>query len=170
MIDRDPLTGVLNRTAFNVRLADTINEARATGSGFALLYVDIDNMKHFNAHNGHLVGDQMLKRFVALVEPLLGKQDFLFRVGGDEFAIILPKFGCEESLHLSQQICGVVREKLTPLQPTHCGDRHCMGPAKISVSIGVALFEQNTSSENLLEIAEEKMYEAKCAGRDCFWM
>lgn len=166
MIDRDPLTGALNRNAFNTRLAEAIHEAGKTGSGFALLYVDIDNMKRFNNHNGHLVGDQLLKRFVELVEPMLGNQDSLFRVGGDEFAIILPKFCREESLHLSQQICDIAREKLAPPQPVHCGDKHCMGPAKISASIGIGLFEQNMSAESLSEMVEKKMYDAKCAGRD----
>lgn len=71
MIDHDALTGAFSRNAFNTRLAETINEADNHGSGFALLYVDIDNMKHFNAHNGHLAGDQMLKSFVKLIQPVL---------------------------------------------------------------------------------------------------
>ena len=153
-----------------MRLADTIDKARTTGSGFALLYIDIDNMKHFNMHNGHLVGNEMLKRFVALVEPLLRDQDSLFRVGGDEFAIISPKSSREESLHLSQQICDLARDMLAPPQPTHCGDRHCMGPAKISASIGIGLFEHNMSAESLLQSVEKKMYDAKCAGRDHVWI
>jgi diguanylate cyclase (GGDEF)-like protein len=166
MTDRDSLTGALNRNAFNVRLTEAINEASKTGSGFALLYVDIDNMKRFNNHNGHLVGDQLLKRFVELVRPMLVNQDSLFRVAGDEFAIILPKSGREESLQLSQNICNVAREDIAPQQPAHCGDTHCMGPAKISATIGIGLYEKNVSAESLLETAERKTYEAKLAGKD----
>lgn len=165
-LNRDPITGALNRKTYTVRLSEAVNEASKAGFGLALLYVDIDNFKRFNNHNGHLVGDELLKRFVKLVGPLLGNKDSLFRVAGDEFAIIMPESGREESLNLSQRICDIAREKLAPPQPKHCGDEHCMGPAKISTSIGVGLYEKSLSVESLTEMAEKKMYEAKCAGRD----
>ena len=166
MIDRDNITVVKNRDEFKRRLADTIGDARMKGSGLALLYIDIDNMKHFNMHNGHLVGDEMLERFVALVEPMLGNRHSLFRTSGDEFAIIFSNSSREEALQLSQQICDISREKLAPPQPTHCGDRQCLGPAKISVSVGVGLFEQNMNAESFLQSIENKMYHAKSAGKD----
>jgi len=166
MTDHDPYTGVLSRNAFNKHLMAAIEKATTNNSDFSLLYIDIDNMKHFNLHNGHLVGDQLLNNFVELVEPLLQKQGLLFRVGGDEFAVLLHNVGKEESLRLSQQICDITREKVAPHQPIHCGDSHCMGPAKISASIGIARFEHNMSMESFLEKAENKMYEAKIAGRD----
>ena len=169
MIDRDPLTDVLNRDAFKMRLVNTIDDVRTKGSNVALLYVDIDNMKHFNMHNGYLLGDELLKQFVALVEPLLKNTSTLFRVGGDEFVIILPNTNREEALLLAQQICDMSREVLAPPQPTHCGDRHCLGPAKISASIGVGMFEQNMNAESFMESVEKKMYDAKRAGRDRAW-
>jgi diguanylate cyclase (GGDEF)-like protein len=97
---------------------------------------------------------------------LLVNPDSLFRFGGDEFAIILPDYSCEEALHLSQKICNIAREKLAPLQHPHCGDKHCMGPAKISVSIGISLYEQNMNVESLLRSVEQKMWDAKLAGKD----
>ena len=154
MIDRDILTGAMSRGAFFKCITETINISHEKGASFVLLYIDIDNMKHFNNHNGHYLGDEMLRRFVMLVKPLLINPDSLFRFGGDVFVIILPNSSCEEALHLSQKICTIAREKLAPSQDPHCGDKHCMGPAKISVSIGISLFEQNMTVESLLRSVE----------------
>jgi diguanylate cyclase (GGDEF)-like protein len=167
VIDRDILTGAMSRNAFLKCITETIGISQEKGSSFVLLYIDIDNMKHFNNHNGHYLGDEMLKRFVTLVTPFLINPNLLFRFGGDEFTIILPNSSCEEALHLSQKICNMAREKLAPSQDPHCGDRYCMGPAKISVSIGISLFEQNMNVESLLRSVEQKMWDAKLAGRDC---
>jgi diguanylate cyclase (GGDEF)-like protein len=166
MTDRDHLTDAMSRESFKKRLADIRSNANTKGSNFALLWVDIDNMKHFNTHNGHLAGDELLKQFVSLVEPLLGNRHSLFRVGGDEFIVILPNFSRDAALQVSQQICDLSREKLGSSQPNHCGDPQCMGPAKISVSIGIGLFVQNMNLESFLHDVEEKRHEAKRAGKD----
>jgi len=166
MNGRDDLTGVLDKSTFNGHLVEVVTEVRATGSALALLHVDIDNMKHFNLHNGPYLGDELLKRFVTIVKPLLGNRYMLYRPWGDEFTIILPDTTREEALRLAQKICDISRDELAPPQPTNCGDPRCLGPAKISVSIGVAMFEHNMNVESFLQSAEKKMYEAKSLGRD----
>jgi two-component system, cell cycle response regulator len=164
--DRDALTGAPTRKAFMAGLESAAATAHATGSAFALLYIDIDNMKRFNLHNGHLAGDAMLKRFVEQVEPLLTNRGALSRVGGDEFAIILPDADGEQSLILAHQICDLARNDIAPPQPIHCGDPHCHGPAKISASIGMGLFDPSMTTESFLRKVEENMYQAKCEGRN----
>jgi diguanylate cyclase (GGDEF)-like protein len=166
MNDRDELTGCMNRSAFFSCLAESIKDARKKGSKLALMYVDIDNMKHFNMHNGHSLGDVMLNRFALMVEPLLGDRHLLFRIGGDSFTIILVNTNLEETSRLAQNICDMSRKELSPPQPDTCGDQYCMGPARISASIGVVESDHDMNAEALFQRAEEKMYEAKCAGRD----
>ena len=117
-------------------------------------------------HNGHLIGDEMLKRFVTIAKTLLDNRHMLFRYAGDSFAIASINSSLEEVQKLAQQLCEVMRNDLSPHQSKHCGDQHCMGPAKISVSIGIANSNQDTSTELLIENAERKMYEAKIAGKD----
>lgn len=162
MEDRDTLTGAMNRIALQSYLPDAINKNK----NVTLICANIDSMKHFNMHNGHLIGDEMLKRFVTIVEPLLDNRHLLFRYAGDSFAIASINSSLEEVQKLAQQLCEVIRNDLSPHQSKHCGDQHCMGPAKISVSIGIASSNQDTSAELLIENAERKMYEAKIAGRD----
>lgn len=166
----DPLTGAMNRRAFDDRLRDAINSAQDNDSDIALLYIDIDNLKRFNNHNGHVAGDELLKRFVMLVKPLLANQRSLFRFGGEEFIILLPNFDREKAWCLSQQICDVCRVSLSPFQPNHCGCSHCLGPADMSVSIGISLFEQDMTPESLVDKSERNMWNAKDAGKDRAWM
>jgi diguanylate cyclase (GGDEF)-like protein len=167
MNHRDELTNAMNRAAFISCLTEKLKDAHAKNTNLAVLCVDIDNMKHFNMHNGHTLGDEMLKRFVVIVEPLLRSSYLLFRIGGDEFAIILTNMNREEILYLAQKICDISRRELSPPQPNNCGDPRCMGPAKISVSIGIAESRDDSTLEALWRKAEEKQSEAKCAGRDC---
>jgi diguanylate cyclase (GGDEF)-like protein len=169
MIDRDALTGAVSRSTFTACLEEMVDSAQSQGSSFVLLYIDIDNMHRFNDHNGHSLGDEMLKHFVVLIEPLLPNSDSLFRIGGDEFAIILPNYSCKEALHLSEKICDISREQLAPPQLPNYGE-YCTGPVKISVSIGITLFEQNMSFECLIRSVEEKVNNAKIAGRNRAWI
>jgi len=131
-----------------------------------LLYIDIDNMKYFNAHNGYLAGDKLIERFAILIKPLL-KHNLFFRVRGEEFAIILPAMGHQEVLHLAKKICYLSRCQLAGEQPLHCGDKHCMGVAKISVSIGMESLKGNMDINKMRKNAEKKMYNAKRKGKDC---
>lgn len=173
MIDRDPLTGAMSRVSFKQFLAGSVSNCniRVHDPGWVLLYADVDNMQRFNLHNGHSVGDVLLKDFVSLVESLLGNTHSIFRVGGDKFAIILPSVGRDAAVQLSHQICDLFRERVVPPQPAHCGDPRCMGPAQVSVSIGIELSVQNMHTENLIDDLDQKMYEARRrSGRGHAWI
>ena len=159
---RDELTGALNRTALFSYLSDRVKD----NANLSLICANIDNMKHFNMHNGHRAGDDLLKRFVTIVKPLLGDNHALFRYGGDSFAIVLLNISQKEVLSLAQEICDISRQKLSPPQLVDCGDPHCMGHAKISVSIGVAESSPGMTSESIVQCAEKYLLKAKLAGRD----
>src|SRR6185369_5164108 len=169
MSNQDELTGALNKEALLNHLSQSVETARSNKTPLILLCANIDNMKHFNAHNGHLLGDEMLKRFVSRAAPMLDQGQLLFRYGGDWFAIVISNKTLKEVALLAEQICNDVRNNLSPAQPDNCGRENCLGPAKISVSIGMAEFEKDMTPVALLKGAEEQLNEAKCAGRDCVY-
>jgi diguanylate cyclase len=166
MNDRDKLTGALSRNAFLSQLTESIDIVISNHTTLTLLCANVDNMKRFNMHNGYLLGDEMLKKFVARISPLLGEQQSIFRYGGDSFAIISMNSSCQDVSLLAKEICDDVRQNLSPPQPDNCGHKHCKGPVKVTVSIGVAEIEDNMILESILERADQLMYEAKSAGRD----
>jgi diguanylate cyclase (GGDEF)-like protein len=89
----DPLTGLLNRRAFDADLALAIERARATGEPLSVLVGDVDDFKDFNDRFGHLEGDGVLKRIAEALPTALRRPDVAYRWGGDEFAVILPQAG-----------------------------------------------------------------------------
>ena len=90
----DPLTGVVNRAGFELRLAEAMGRSRSAGALMALLYLDIDHFKRINDRFGHHTGDGLLRAFAGRLAQTLRSSDFVARLGGDEFTVImegLPK-------------------------------------------------------------------------------
>lgn len=137
----DTVTLIPHYPTFQACLVNAINDARITGAPLALVYIDIDHMKHFNLHNGYQVGDVLLHRLVTLVTSLQENHLALFRSGGDKFALILSPRGYAEAGELTTQMLVRAHATLAPPQPIHCGDTYCLGPAKIGLAIGVSLFD-----------------------------
>jgi diguanylate cyclase (GGDEF)-like protein len=170
MSDQDELTGALNRNTFQKHLSQSIANALHSQAKLFLVCANIDNMKHFNAHNGHIKGNEILKRFVARVAPMLGKHQKLFRYAGDSFAIIGFDANAQEVAVLAQQICDDARANLSPPQPEICEYKDCLGPARISVSIGIVELEKGMTTGDFLQRAENQIFEAKSAGGDCIYI
>jgi diguanylate cyclase (GGDEF)-like protein len=150
LADHDPLTRLLNRRA----LLHELGEAAAEGwpEPLALVFLDVDNFKEINDAHGHAVGDRVLVQFATLLAELVRLEDRAFRVGGDEFALLLYGAGPLEAREIVARIVAAVDANIDPLVRT------------LSASFGVAASGGSEEPEDLLRIADEAMYQAKRSG------
>ncbi|MCU0607908.1 MAG: GGDEF domain-containing protein [Candidatus Edwardsbacteria bacterium] len=152
---QDPLTGIANTRAFRELLDGEIDRARRYGRPLSLAYIDLDDFKSVNDRFGHGAGDELLKVAAALLGVGLRATDTVARIGGDEFAVLLPETGGTQArevmARLQQRFCGVMRVHPTPVR----------------ISIGVAAFERPPeSADEAIGTADGLMYGAKDAGKD----
>ena len=145
---RDPVTGLGNRRSFDDRIFD--ESAREHTQGGSLLMLDVDNFKTINDTYGHDAGDAVLRTIGEAISQSIRSHDFAARVGGDEFAVLLPRTGSEEA----QTVGSRIREAVA------AGE----GP-RVTVSIGVAALSEDVRGSVLA--ADGALYEAKRSGRDC---
>ena len=152
----DPLTGISNRRDFMQRFEQHWQDARRRRSSLALLLVDIDHFKRINDEHGHAVGDAALVAVAGALQSTLRAGTLLARWGGEEFAVLLPEADGPAALGLGQRlrqaIAGLDREDLP----------------EISVSVGAAAVRggEFTRLEQLFELADSALYQAKASGRD----
>ena len=88
-VNRDPLTGALNREGFAFRAADMVNKATRYGTGLAVIYLDIDRFKVLNDTRGHAAGDAALRTAVSVIQGSVRQSDLVARLGGDEFVVLV---------------------------------------------------------------------------------
>jgi diguanylate cyclase (GGDEF)-like protein len=150
----DPLTGALNRRQLATSLSDAIEHARRGPHGVCLLVFDLDHFKLVNDRHGHAVGDQVLQRIVALVHERARRTDRLFRLGGEEFALLLPRTRAGDALRVAEQLRGRIEQADWPSQAT------------VTISIGVAELRPAQTQEAWLKAADDALYRAKAAGRN----
>lgn len=159
----DSLTGVYNRRYFNMRLMEEVERAKKFGLMFSLLMIDIDHFKKVNDTYGHLVGDAVLREIAQILQSCIREIDFVARYGGEEFMIILQETPKEGALFVAERI----RSKVCSKKVKAFDER-----VFTTVSVGVAVFPQHTSYQELLvEIADKALYRAKDNGRnrvECF--
>ena len=154
----DPLTALPNRTRFAERLAEALGRAKRAQWQLALLFVDLDHFKRVNDSLGHGAGDALLKQVAARIRRSVREVDALFRMGGDEFTVLLEDVrGPEEVAYVAQRMIEAIAE---PLQLQH-------HEFTVSTSIGIALYPRDDiSGEQLLKSADTAMYRAKDLGRN----
>ncbi|MDF3835251.1 histidine kinase N-terminal 7TM domain-containing protein [Cupriavidus basilensis] len=163
---RDALTGAFNRRFFQREATSALASAFARGIAVGLLIIDVDYFKQYNDHHGHVHGDACLRRVAEAIAQAMrnGPDDFCARVGGEEFAMVLPAVTPGETREVGLRLLKAVRAMALP----HGG---WPGHPCVTISVGaVCEIPASPLLEALLERADAAMYEAKRAGRDRFVM
>jgi diguanylate cyclase (GGDEF)-like protein len=157
-LEQDELTGVSSRTSLLRELTGSIERSSKTGQPLVVIMADLDNFKVINDSHGHLVGDRVLKEVAARIKAALREFDVVGRYGGEEFVILLEN----TSTHTAHQIAERIRVRVGS-QPIHTSARDM----QVTISQGLALCGQGDDSQSVLSRADQAMYRAKEAGRNC---
>jgi diguanylate cyclase (GGDEF)-like protein len=157
---RDGLTGLANRRCFDNTLQAEWARAMRQQQPLSLLMVDVDNFKAYNDANGHLGGDECLKRIATAVASEMRTNDLVARYGGEEFAVILPN----QSLKGAACVAERIRTRVEQLQVPN---RLALGEhVTVSVGAATALASPDHSANELVAIADAALYRAKHMGRN----
>lgn len=155
----DVLTGVPNRRMYEERLGQEVARAQRGRHPLALALIDLDRLKSINDRVGHRGGDDVLARFARFVRTGLRQPDTFCRIGGDEFAVILPDTSATNARVSMERL----RRNLAGLDLRLDGGPH---PVELSFSCGIAGFQLGMSAGELAEQADSALYDAKARGRN----
>ncbi len=148
----DPLTRVMNRRGFEDRLTHELQVARRHGVGGVLIFVDLDGFKPINDTLGHAAGDQVLVTVANLLKGHIRTTDYLGRMGGDEFAILLPRSNKRNGLRRAEELDRKLNNAYAPWNNQQIA---------IRASCGVHMYSAQAEMAQLLEAADEAMYKIK---------
>ena len=150
----DPLTGLHNRRLFSESFEKELNRARRYSQPLGLVTLDLHRFKEVNDKHGHPRGDDVLRAAAATLKKALRTSDSAFRIGGDEFALLLPQTDSDQALALCRRVQIVFTEMLQPLQLA----------VTVGMDHGVAIFPQDAElADQLIRIADERLYRLKHA-------
>lgn len=154
LADTDVLTGLANRRHFKRTLQQRFSEHQRGGPSFCLMMIDVDEFKRVNDCLGHSAGDRLLQMIAQGITKNLRDCDLVFRVGGDELAVILPNSELKPSIGVAERLI----ERIHDLLAGYRGD------AAVGLSIGITTSESKSTTLALLESADRAMYQAKNRG------
>lgn len=155
----DEVTGLYNQRKLLEDLDLYIARYELEKQSFSLLFVDIDYFKNVNDKYGHVVGSQLLIDMAGILKQQLRSSDLVYRYGGDEFIVLLPRNSVEETKKIALRISDAVKGAEFKIHQT--GESY-----KLSLSIGVAQFPQDaTSAKAIIDFADKMMYMSKKSGR-----
>ncbi len=150
----DPLTGLHNRRLFAETFEKELNRARRYSQPLGLVTLDLHRFKEVNDQHGHPRGDDVLRAAAATLKKALRTSDSAFRIGGDEFALLLPQTDSPQALALCRRVETVFAEMLQTLQLA----------VTVGMDHGVAIFPQDAEqADQLIRIADERLYRLKQA-------
>jgi diguanylate cyclase (GGDEF)-like protein len=158
----DPLTTLYNRRYFNIVYKREFSRAKRERSELTFMMLDIDYFKQYNDTYGHLEGDEALKKVAQVLKKALKRPtDYVFRLGGEEFGILLTNSDIESSENIAQEICDSVREEKIEHKSSKVNEY-------LTISIGVVcvLVYKDLDENLLLSSADDMLYKAKESGRD----
>lgn len=156
---RDVLTRLLNRKFLAAVMMKEVNYARQNGSLFAILAIDIDHFKHINDTYGHEAGDTVLQQIATLFNNNSRGGDYLFRIGGEEFLMLLVDISETDAWKVAEKIRKQVEEEFFLLPRK----QHI----RATISIGLAIHNGHPDYQRALRRADEALYHAKHNGRNC---
>jgi diguanylate cyclase (GGDEF)-like protein len=151
----DPLTSMLNRNALTSRVAELTQQARVSRQPVAMIVADVDNFKAVNDEHGHAVGDAVLRDLAYRIRAELRAYDLAYRLGGEEFLILLPGADADDAAEIASRLRAGVE------QATLCG-------LSVTLSFGVSASREGLFDfDEVFEAADQALYMAKDAGRNC---
>ena len=154
---RDPLTGMLNRRAFNERMVEETDRTRRYGDPFSLILIDLDRFKSINDTFGHDTGDQVLTWIGRILTEHTRSADTPFRVGGEEFAVLAPSTPAQVARSVAKRLVAVVGEAKPPIEH------------ELNVTMSAAYStcpDHGDRLETLYHAADQALYRAKAEGRN----
>ena len=157
----DDLTGIFNRRYFNQSFEMEIQRANRYNHSLSILMLDLDNFKTYNDVNGHLMGDEVLKKVSQVLENILRKTDLVARFGGEEFIIMLPEISKDQS----QRVANKLRREIEKSQFVN---EETLPQGRLTISVGLSVFpDDSRDPQKLIQYADEALYDAKAKGRNC---
>ena len=153
----DSLTGARNRRGITISVLEAMAHAERYGHPLSVAMVDVDYFKEVNDTHGHKAGDRVLQGVAAILTEALRLPDKVGRYGGEEFLLVMPETGLDETSTLTERIRQQVSEAEFDI-----GDRK----VKLTISIGAVLFEKGEDLEQLVSRADRALYRAKESGRN----
>ncbi len=150
----DSLTGLFNRRKGRETLALEIVRAQRHHRPLSIIFFDIDHFKEINDKHGHLVGDRILRQVAKVVLEKVRSIDTLARWGGEEFMLISPETGRDEACQVAERLRQNIEQ------------RFVRNPIRVTASFGIAQLQENDDLNALYRRADDKLYEAKSAGRN----
>jgi len=151
---RDPLTGVGNRRGLDAKLTDVVNAHRRSGTPACIVLIDLDHFKKVNDAHGHAEGDRILKSITDIINLRIRVTDSLYRIGGEEFVVVLEGADLDHAARLAEQLRTLVDANELVADPS------------VTISLGVAELKQGETPNDWLHRADEALYRAKDAGRN----
>jgi len=156
----DELTRLPNRREWQVKASQAILQARRYQQALSVMMIDVDHFKHINDRYGHLTGDSVLKTIAQICQQNIRGPDSAARWGGEEFVILLPETDQTQALIVAEKV------RLAVAQYVHSSLEH--ETFHVTVSLGItSLLPGDTTLDNLISRADQAMYQAKAAGRNC---
>ena len=157
---KDPLTRIDNRRGFEKKLKDAMGKANATETSLCLIMADIDHFKKVNDTHGHVVGDNVLRVISATIKESIKGKDLVARMGGEEFAILLPDTPFDGAMKLADNM-RLTLEKLD-LKKKNTGE----SLGRITLSFGVTICKKDEIAEDFVHRADTALYQSKETGRN----
>jgi diguanylate cyclase (GGDEF)-like protein len=163
MANVDGLTQIFNRRVFQNLITREFYRSQRYGHPLSCIMIDLDTFKEINDHEGHLVGDQVLRETAGLLQGSLRKTDFLARYGGDEFVVILPEADSKAAAVLGEKLRRAIEQRNFDIEGRSI---------QLTISLGVSTLSKETpvfTEEEMIQRADANLYLAKKYGRNRIW-